>query len=289
VLLAAGPPAVGWDVTVAVLVAAVLHATWNAVAHGIRDQLAGFSLIGLAYAGCSALVLPFVAVPAGASWPFLIASAALHVVYILLLLASYRLGDFGQVYPLARGSSPLLVAAVSVTVVGDRLSAVQLVGVAVVSAGLASLTLVGGRPRAGERGAIVAAVATGVAIAAYTVLDGLGVRRSGSVGGYTAWLFLLQGPVVPLIAAGIRGRQLAGQLRRYAGAGLLAGLLSLAAYGLVLWAQTRGALAAVAALRESSVIVGAAIGAVVFHERFGRARVLATVLVAGGIVLLNLR
>jgi drug/metabolite transporter (DMT)-like permease len=277
----------GLGVTLAVLLAAVLHAAWNALAHAVPDQLVGFVLIGLASTACTLPLVLLAPLPDGASWAFLVASAVLHSAYNLLLQQSYRLGDFNQVYPLARGTSPLLVAVAAVVLVGEHLGAVQLAGVAVVSAGLGSLVLAGGLPHADQRAALWAAAATGVAIATYTVLDGVGVRRSDTVLGYAAWLFLLQGPVVPLLAVRSRGRALVAQLRPYAGRGLLCGALSLAAYGLVLWAQARGALAAVAALRETSVIVGAGIGAVLFHERFGRARLVATVLVALGIVLLN--
>jgi drug/metabolite transporter (DMT)-like permease len=286
----ATPPSAGsveLAVTGAVLVAAVLHAAWNALAHAIKDQLVGFTLMGLVDVVGAAMVLPLVTAPAPGSWPFVVASAALHSVYNVLLLRAYRIGEFNQVYPLARGTSPLVVAVVAVPVVGEHLAPVQLAGVVVVSVGLGSLVLVGGWPGRKQRAALVAAVATGVAIAAYTVLDGVGVRRSGSVLGYVGWLFLLQGPVLPLLALGQRGRRLAGQLRPHVAVGLVCGVLSLVAYGLVVWAQSRGALAAVAALRETSVIVGAVIGAVFFHERFGRSRLLATVLVATGIVLLN--
>lgn len=275
-------------VTGAVLLAAVLHATWNALAHWIKDQLVGFVLIGVAYTACSAVLLPLVAAPARDSWPFLLASVVLHVAYNLALQQSYRVGEFNQVYPLGRGTSPLLVAAAAVLVLGEHLTVVQLLGVIVVSGGLASLVFVGGRPGPKDRPAIVAALGTGLAIAAYTVVDGVGVRRSGSVGGYAACLFVLQGPVIPLVALRRRGRVLLRQLRPHAGVGLACGVMSLAAYGLVLWAQTRGALAAVAALRETSVIVGAGIGAVFLHERFGRPRLIATVFVATGIILLNL-
>jgi drug/metabolite transporter (DMT)-like permease len=131
-------------------------------------------------------------------------------------------------------------------------------------------------------------VMTGVVIAAYTTVDGLGVRSAGSVAGYAGWLFLLQGPALPLAAVVSRRRQLWTQMRPHLWRGLAGGVLSLAAYGLVLWAQTRGALAPIAALRETSVIVGAVIGAVVFGEKFGRWRIAATVLVAGGVVLVTL-
>jgi drug/metabolite transporter (DMT)-like permease len=274
-------------VTGVVLLSAVLHASWNALAHAIRDQLVGFVLMGVAMTVCAVAALPFVAPPDRSSWPFLVGSGITHVAYNLLLWQSYRVGEFNQVYPLARGTSPLVVAVVAVTLVGEHLSAVQFAGVFVVSAGLAGLVLVGGLPKRDQRPALLAAAATGLAIAAYTVMDGVGVRRSGSVVGYSGWLFLLQGPAIPLIAFALRGRGLGRQLGPHVWAGLAAGVLSMAAYGLVLWAQTRGALAPIAALRETSVIFGAIIATLVFREPFGRARIAATVLVAAGIVLLN--
>lgn len=273
--------------TAAVLVAAVLHAVWNALVHAVKDRLVAFVLLGITYAICSLALVPVVPAPAPASRSYLAASVALHAAYNLLLLQSYRLGDFNQVYPLARGTSPLVVAAVAALVIGERLGPIQLGGVALVSAGLASLVVLGQRSRSHHRPELLAALGTGLTIAAYTVVDGIGVRRSDSVLGYAAWLFLLQGPVLPLIAFALRRRRLAAQLRAYVGVGGAAGALSLIAYGLVLWAQTRGALAAVAALRETSVIVGATIGAVAFREPFGRHRIVAAVAVAAGVVLLN--
>jgi drug/metabolite transporter (DMT)-like permease len=266
----------------------VLHAVWNALAHAIDDQLIGFALIGVSVTFGAVVIVLASPAPSRASWPFLIGSAALHVAYNLLLMRSYRLGEFGQVYPLARGTSPWLVAIAAAVFVGEQLSVIRLVGVIVISVGLATLVFVGGVPTRAARPAIGAAVLTGVAIAAYTTLDGLGVRSSGTVAGYTGWLFLLQGPVLPLAALVARRGRLWGQLRPHLLAGLAGGLLSLTAYGLVLWAQTRGALAPIAALRETSVIVGAVIGAVVFGERFGPWRVAATVLVAGGVILVTL-
>ena len=270
------------------LLAAVLHAVWNAVAHSIDDQLVGFALIGVAVTIGAAAIVLVSPVPSRASWWFLAGSVVLHVVYNLLLMRSYRLGDFGQVYPLARGTSPWLVAIAGVVFVGELLSFVQLLGVVVISAGLCTLVFAGGVPSRAARPAIAAAILTGVVIASYTTLDGLGVRSADTVGGYIGWLFLLQGPVLPLAAVVARREQLWGQVRPHLVAGLTGGALSLAAYGLVLWAQTRGALAPIAALRETSVIVGAVIGTVVFGERFGRWRIIATVLVVVGVVLVTL-
>jgi drug/metabolite transporter (DMT)-like permease len=275
-------------VVATVLAAAVLHAVWNALAHAIDDQLVGFALIGVSVTVGAAVIVLVSPLPASASWPYLAGSVVLHVAYNLLLMRSYRLGEFGQVYPLARGTSPLLVALAGVVFVGEQLSVLRLLGVVVISAGLGTLVFVGGVPTRTARPAIAAAVLTGVTIASYTTLDGLGVRSADSVAGYTGWLFLLQGPVLPVAALVARRGRLWRQLRPHLLAGLAGGLLSLAAYGLVLWAQTRGALAPIAALRESSVIVGAVIGAVLFGERFGRWRIAATVLVAAGVVLVTL-
>jgi drug/metabolite transporter (DMT)-like permease len=156
--------------------------------------------------------------------------------------------------------------------------------VVVVSAALAFLVLGGRRP---GRAAFLAAVGTGLTIAAYTTVDGVGVRLAASPAGYIAWLMLLQSLCVPMFALVRRRDIILKQPPRILLAGLAAGALSLLAYGLVLWAQTRGALAPIAALREPSVIFGAIIGTLIFREPFGRTRIAATILVAGGIVLLN--
>ena len=273
-------------VVAAVLLAAFLHATWNAVAHAIADRLIGFALIGAAATAGGAVLTLVVGAPAPASWPYLAVSAALHVGYSLLLLRSYELGEFGQAYPLARGTSPWLVAIGAAAFAHETLTPPRLAGVAVISVGLASLVFAGRLTRA-DVPAIGAALLTGVTIAAYTTVDGLGVRHAGGALGYAAWLFIAEGAVIPLMAVAARREKLWVQARPHLAAGLAGGVASIIAYGLVLWAQTRGALAPIAALRETSVIIGAIIGALVFRERFGRWRIVATVLVAGGVALIN--
>ena len=271
-------------VTLVVLAAAVTHAVWNAIAHGIKDQTLAFALIGV---GGIAVGIPLVilaAMPRGDCWPYLLGSVAIHVFYNLLLMQCYRLGEFGQVYPLARGTSPLIVTILAAIFIHEHLALPQIAGVLVVSAGLATLVLAGRRP---GRAAFAAAVGTGLTIAAYTTVDGVGVRLSGSPVGYIGWLMVLESLCVPMFAVFRRRDVLLKQPKRNLLAGLAAGALSVLAYGLVLWAQTRGALAPIAALRETSVIFGAIIGTLIFREPFGRTRIAATVLVAAGIVLLN--
>jgi drug/metabolite transporter (DMT)-like permease len=283
------------SVTLAVLAAAVTHATWNAIAHGIKDQLLAFGLIG---AGGILVAIPLVILspfPLAACWPYLLASIVIHVFYNLLLMRSYRYGEFGQVYPLARGTSPLVVTVLAAVFAAERPSVAQESGVLVVSCGRALLVLAGRRAASGAgsggglgRTALIAAAGTGLTIAAYTVVDGLGVRLSGSSVAYIGWLMLLESLCVPAWALARRRHVLlSGTSWRVLGSGLLAGGLSVLAYGLVLWAQTRGDLAPIAALRETSVIFGAVIGTVVFREPFGRWRIAATVLVVIGVLLLN--
>jgi drug/metabolite transporter (DMT)-like permease len=274
------PPAV----TLAVLAAAVTHAAWNAIAHGIKDQTLAFALIGVGGIVAAIPLIIVAAVPRSASWPYLLASVAVHVFYVLLLMQCYRLGEFSQVYPLARGVSPPLVTILAAVFVHEHLALPQVAGVVIVSAGLAALVFGGGRP---GKAAFLAAVGTGLTIAAYTTVDGVGVRLSASPDGYIAWLILLESLCVPMFALARRRDVLLKQPPRVLLSGLAAGALSLLAYGLVLWAQTRGALAPIAALRETSVIFGAIIGALVFREPFGRTRITATVIVVGGILLLN--
>lgn len=274
--------------TLMVLVAAVAHASWNAIAHGIDDKLVAFTLLGIGGGVCSIPLVIAAPVPDVAAWPFLAASVVVHVAYNLLLMKAYRLGDFGQVYPLARGTSPLVVTVLAAVFVGEIPPGFELAGVVVVSVGLGSLVFLGGRPGRQDLPAVVAALFTGLAIATYSTLDGVGVRAAGSAVGYAGWLVLLESIAIPVIAFCLRGPVLMRQLRPRAWLGMAGGALSLFAYGLVLWAQTMGSLAPIAALRETSIIAGAIIGAIFFKERFGRPRIAATAVVFAGIVLLNL-
>ncbi|MFF7730660.1 EamA family transporter [Streptomyces sp. NPDC008001] len=272
-------------VATAVLIAAVTHASWNAIAHGIRDQLLAFTLVGGGGTLCGAVLACFAPLPDGAAWPYLLGSAVLHVVYQMLLMRSFTLGDFGQMYPIARGTAPLAVTVLAAVFAGETPGGWQAAGVLVASAGLVGLALWGIRG-AGARphwAAVAAAAATGLSIAAYTVVDGLGVRASGTPLGYIAWLMILEGCAIPVYAMVTRRGRFAAEIRPYAVRGLAGGALSVAAYGLVLWAQTRADLAPISALRESSILVGAAIGALFFKERFGAPRVAAAGLMVAGI------
>jgi len=272
-----------------VLVAALLHASWNAILKTSPDRLTTTGVMNLTGLAVGFALLPFIASPARASWVFLLLSMAIHFGYYVFLLGSYRFGDLSQVYPLARGSGPLMVAFLSPWLIGERLEPVQLAGVLLLCVGILSLAF--NRLRLSElfdwKPASMALL-TGVTIAAYTIADGLGVRRSGSPAGYIAWLFILDGVMMAAIAAWMRGRGFLPAVRASWWTGALGGVLAMLAYGIVIWCYSLGAIAPIAALRETSVVMAAAIGAAVLHEPFGRWRIVAASFCAIGIVAINL-
>ena len=272
----------------AVLLSALLHAVWNSLAHAVDDRLVGIALIGMVdMVGGGAMALVAGLPPVG-SWPFIVGSAALHVAYNLLLVTSYQLGDFSQMYPLARGTSPLLVALASVLLLGHDLPVTVLVGILAISGGLIALVFVGGRPGRGDLPALSAAVLTGVMIAGYTVVDGVGVQQTPLLA-YIGWMFFLQGPPIAVLAVlRRRGGPLTPAIRTSAVAGITGGVISLAAYAIVLWAQTSGALAPIAALRETSIVFGGVIGALFLGERLGARRAVAAGVVLAGVLLISL-
>jgi drug/metabolite transporter (DMT)-like permease len=280
-------PGLTSSIIVIVIGAGILHALWNAILKYVDDRLTAFGVIGaLSTLGGGATLL-ITGLPYRTAVAFAVASAAIHIVYELALMNSYRLGAFNQTYPIARGTSPLTVAVGAYFLADEHLAPVALTGVVVLAVGLMSLALSSGRLSRAELPAVGAAVLTGLAIAGYTLVDGLGVRRAHDPYAYAALLFVLQGPVFPVIVLFRRPLRVwrPGPL---VSRGLLAGALSLVAYTIILWAQTRAPLAEVAALRETSVISAALIGTLFLKERFGARRVTAAVLVAVGIVLISL-
>jgi drug/metabolite transporter (DMT)-like permease len=272
--------------TAIVIAAGVLHACWNAIIARADDRLMAFGALGIAVTVAGVLALALAGLPYRTAIAFAVVSGAIHVGYDLALMNSYRIGAFNQTYPIARGTSPLVVAVAAYFLAGEHLGVLPLAGIAILAAGLMSLALSSGRLTRGDLPAVAAAVLTGLVIAAYTVVDGLGVRRAHDPYAYAGLLFLLQGPPMTLAAL---ARRPVGAWRdvRLVGRGLAAGALAFAAYGIVLWAQLRAPLAEVAAVRETSVIFAALIGMVVLRERFGARRVAAAAVIAVGILLIS--
>lgn len=267
------------------LFAALLHASWNAIVKAGTDKL--YSAIGVS--GSAALIalviLPFSPQPSVASWPFLVVSCALQVVYTVLVAKTYQVSDMSQTYPLMRGTAPLLVALISVLALGDSLSGLAWSGIGVICLSILAMAM-NGRMR--SRKGIGLALLNACFIAGYTLVDGSGVRLSDTALGYTLWTFLMNGFCLLAWAMVARRREATRYLRLHWKKGLLGGVGTLGSYGLALWAMTQAPLAVVAALRETSILFGALIAFVLLKEKVAGLRIAAALGIAGGAMLLRL-
>ena len=268
-----------------VLMAAVLHASWNALIKTGDDPLVRLALIASFSALFSLPVALVSGIPAPASWPYLIASVVIHQFYNGFLILGYRAGDLSLVYPIARGTAPLWVAIGGYVVADEALSPSGAAAVALICCGIVSLAADGRRLRFSP--ALLFAVLTGLCIAAYTLCDGLGGRLSQSVPAYIAWLLILEAPPLALFALFRRRHNLIVALKTSWRAGLVGGLCSGLAYGMVIWAMSLSAMTYVSALRETSVILAAWFGSRFLNEPFGRRRLVTAAVVVTGIVLLQ--
>lgn len=269
-----------------VMAAAVLHAGWNAIVKGGGDTLLTTILVTGAAALLAVVSLPFLPPPARESWPFIAASAVFQVAYFVLVANAYRIADMSLTYPLMRGTAPLLVALASVLWLGEPLSAGAWLGLGVLCAGI--LSIAGATRRDANRAGIVVALANAVVIAGYTLIDGVGVRRSGAPAAYTLWIYLLSGAALLAWALIARRGAFIDYLRRNWHLGLIGGFGTVGSYGLALWAMTVAPIAVVAGLRETSILFGTAISGLLLHERVGRARIFGVCIIAAGAILLRL-
>jgi drug/metabolite transporter (DMT)-like permease len=272
-----------------VLFAALLHASWNAMLHGNDDRFLSMTWMSIAIAAVATLVILFTPWPAHAAWPYIAASGLVHIVYNVTLVRSYRRNDLAQAYPIARGSSPLLVTLGAALFAHEAIGPLHALGIVMISGGIIAIALQGQHV---SRMGVLAALTTGVTIALYTVIDGIGVRLSGGEAlAYTAWMFLFYW-LMPVLFVATRGFAALWAPVRAApmavGSSLVGGLVSIAAYGIVIWALQSGAMGAVSALRETSVVFAVLIGRVFLREAVSGKRWLACVIVAAGAVCLGL-
>ncbi|MFM0039891.1 DMT family transporter [Paraburkholderia strydomiana] len=266
-----------------VLLAAVLHASWNAMLHGNDDRFLSMTWMSIAIAAVSTLVILFTPLPASAAWPYIVASGLVHIVYNATLVRSYRRNDLAQAYPIARGSSPLLVTLGAALFTHEAIGPLHVLGIVMISGGIIAIAL---ERRHVSRAGLLAALTTGVTIAVYTVIDGIGVRLSdGQALAYTAWMFLFYW-LMPVLFVATRGLTAlwapAGSAPGAIGWSLIGGLVSIAAYGIVIWALQSGAMGTVSALRETSVVFAVLIGRVFLGETVSGKRWLACLVVAAG-------
>ncbi|MDN7879161.1 DMT family transporter [Burkholderia aenigmatica] len=270
-----------------VLCSALLHAIWNAFLHVSEDRLVQLGTMSLPYFAFGVVGAALLPAPAPAAWPYIAASAALEVAYCFTLARAYRSGEFGQIYPIARGISPLLVSVLALAILHERPTPFGFAGIALVSFGIMSLALRRGFRFSGE--GVPFALLTGVFIAAYSICDGIGSRVSGSALGYIAWVYVLWSVPQFVLVCAVRGgpRAVLGS-RTALTQGAIAGTISLAAYGIVILAYRYLPVGTVSALRETSSIFAVAIGWLVMRERPGAQRLAACALVVAGAALIRL-
>jgi drug/metabolite transporter (DMT)-like permease len=272
-----------------VLLAAILHASWNAMLHGNRDRYLSMTWMSIVIAIVSTLVVAVLPLPAAGAWPFIIASGLVHIVYNMSLIRSYRRSDLSVAYAIARGSSPLLVTLGAALFAREAISPVHALGIALISGGILTLALL---DKHVSRADMLAALSTGAIIALYTVIDGLGVRQSGGQAvAYTAWMFMFYWLMPALFVASRGLPALLSPIRTHpasVGTSLVGGLVSIGAYGIVIWAMQSGAMGGVSALRETSVVFAALIGRLFLGEAMSAKRWAVCAVVAAGAVCLGL-
>jgi len=271
-----------------VLAAALMHATWNALVKSGRDRMIDLTVVIVGSGLMAACFLPFVGLPDPAAWPFIGISIVTHIGYYIFLLGAYRHGDLSRVYPVARGIAPVLVAMGAIPLAGEVPDMWGAVGLGFVTVGIFMLAIERGAMRGQQGKSLVYALLTGCCIVGYVLSDGLGVRASGNAAAYIAWTFAVES--IPMAAYCIWARRwaLMPYLKRDGLRGLFGGVIAGGGYAIAIWAMSLAPMAQVTALRETSVIFGAIIGALILKESFGPKRIIAAILVAGGNALLQL-
>lgn len=277
-------------VSFAVLLAALLHASWNAMIKGGSDVLLDTASIVV---GAGLLAVPFLFIvepPAPASWPYIAASVATHVAYYYLMINAYRSGDLSLVYPLMRGVAPLITALLAIAWLNEWPTTFGWGGMLLISLGVVALAL---RPAGlaaalhGHGRAVAFALANAVVIAGYTIIDGRGARLSGNAWSYIVWLFVLDAlPFGLYMLATRRGAFIEALVRRRL-RGLLGGGLSAGAYAISVWAMTKAPVALVASLRETSVLFATLIGARLLKEHLTARRWAGVAAVVAGVAALK--
>ena len=274
-------------VFLAVLAAAMLHAGWNALVRvgasrvGTMMALSGVQgVIGLGVATAGPL-------PAGPVWPWILASGAIHSAYKTFLTFAYEHGDLSRVYPLARGTAPLITLAVGALWLGEAVRATEAAGILLLGGGI--LMLACGAWAGGEsRRMLPFAFGSALATTGYTLVDGLGARVSGSAAQYVGWLFFVDGVIFAAAMLALRGRGSLPAGGRMWIMGTLAAAASYVAYAVAVWAMTLAPIALVAALRETSILFAVLIGWLAFGERMTPAKALSVGLIAAGVALTRL-
>jgi drug/metabolite transporter (DMT)-like permease len=275
-------------VFLAVLAAAAMHASWNATIKVRLDRLGSISLMTVGMGIVALPALPLVAVPGVAGWLLIAASVVLHTGYRLFLVKAYAAGDLAQTYPLARGAAPLLTTLGGVVLIREIPAGLAISGILLLSAGTLLMSVRGGNGLTVERRAIGFAFITSLFVAGYTLTDGMGARSADGAASYAAWLFVADAIVTAGVMVFMRGGGIVATMLPEWRTGLITGALAAGAYWIAVWAMTQAPIASVAALRETSILFAMAISVFSLGEAVTRWRIVAALLIVGGIIALKL-
>lgn len=274
----------GFGVFLAVIFAAFLHASWNALIKLGTSKLTSMLILTLVQGGIGVAVAASRALPDGAVWWWLIGSGVFHSAYKLFLAYAYDHGDLSRVYPIARGAAPLMVLVIGALILSDQVAAFEYVGIVVLGIGI--LLMARGVFSSGEsRRLVPLALGSAMATAGYSLVDGLGARVAGDAVTYVAWLFVFDAAFFLPVCLGIRGSVVVRANRQTWLVGSLAAALSYSAYAIAVWAMTVAPIALVTALRETSILFAVLIGWIAFGEKMDRGKAVAAGLIVLGVVL----
>lgn len=271
----------------AVLLAALIHASWNAVIKGGGDKVHGMLVLTFGHAGVGLLMLPFVGFPPQAAWGWLSLSVLIHAAYQSFLALAYSHGDLSRVYPISRGTAPLMVLIYGAFFLPDAIATLEYAGVVILGAGI--FLMARGVFSSGESLRLLPfAFAAATATAGYTIADGQGARAAGSASVYIAWLFILSAFAFTPVCFALKGRDALRIPLNVWKTGMIAGIASTLAYWIAVWGMTQAPIALVAALRETSILWAVLIGVVFFRERFDVLKMIAAGLIVTGVVVTRL-
>jgi drug/metabolite transporter (DMT)-like permease len=276
-----------------VILGAALHAGWNAILKIGGDRMSTIALVAIGHGLPAMALIPFMGSVHPDAWPYLAATTLLHVGYRIFLVRAYEAGDMSQVYPLARGTAPMLTALVAILFFGDKVGLGGFIGILMIGSGIVLMSLKGGSNEAGgfnrmNRQAFAYALITAGFIMGYTLADGFGGRASLNPHAYAVWMFAIDTPVTVTLAWFLRGNALFAGMRGHIGKGLLGGIMSFGSYWIAIWAMTRAPIAEVAALRETSVLFALLISVLLLGEKLTMPKIAASALILGGSAVLRL-
>ncbi len=275
------------SIFLAVIFSALLHALWNAAIKRSHDQRLGMTAVIVGNIPLALVALAVSPAPAAASWLYIAAGIVLQMGYQLFLLAAYRAGDLTQVYPIARGIAPLLIAVVSVLFLSVRLNAVEVFAIVAIGIGLATLSRVRQRDGSHNVKAALLAATTGCFIAAYSLIDGIGARLATTALGYYGWVAVGNALTFSIVMEMTTPGLLRRVAREAKGVFIVGGSAYFIAYAIVVWAFTQAPIALVAALRETSIVFALLIGVLFLKEKLNTAKLLSTLVILGAAVLLR--